>query len=300
MSNGRSFTLAIRFQDNESMPYGRDFRVDKPYVKGVNMRKILNGICLLCMVICFSACTAAPAVQDVAAPEFPWENGYEATVAALKGQGVDFTADPGADGYQPSVRMDSGTLFGVDASELILWFNKDGTLTSVNAYVALAGRETLQANMEAAMGAPAESCRPAMRDAAMGSYRIAVPQQSVLNENYLAWHSARPLAEAWSEEQQAEWKASVKEPLVEQGVDFTSDTYQASGSWGALDGYVGDAALDAFLQNSWGKNCRADPGRYTLPSQAQPRLHPLALTQLQNPLFARRTGGGAVGLLTGK
>ena len=151
--------------------------------------------------------------------------------------------------------MDSGTLFGVDASEVILWFNTEGALTSVNAYVAAADRETLQANMETAMGAPAESYRPTMRGAALGgaSFLIEVPQESILNENYLAWHSAQPLAEAWSEEQQAEWKASVKDPLVEQGADFASGTYQASGSWGAMDGYEGDAALDAFLQNSWEK-----------------------------------------------
>ena len=42
-----------------------------------------------------------------------------------RSRGADFTADPGADGYQPSVRMDSGTLFGVDASEVILWFNTE-------------------------------------------------------------------------------------------------------------------------------------------------------------------------------
>ena len=94
-----------------------------------------------------------------------------------------------------------------------------------------------------------------MRGAALGgaSFLIEVPQESILNENYLAWHSAQPLAEAWSEEQQAEWKASVKDPLVEQGADFASGTYQASGSWGAMDGYEGDAALDAFLQHSWEK-----------------------------------------------
>lgn len=32
LSNGRSFTLAVVFQDNELMPYGHDFRVDEPYV----------------------------------------------------------------------------------------------------------------------------------------------------------------------------------------------------------------------------------------------------------------------------
>ena len=209
----------------------------------------------LCLAAVLAACAAAPAEKDIAAPEYPWTNNYDQTVAMLEEQGADFTADPGADGYQPSVRMDSGTLFGVDASEVILWFNTEGALTSVNAYVAAADRETLQANMETAMGAPAESYRPAMRGAALGgaSYRIEVPQESILNENYLAWHSAQPLAEAWSEEQQAEWKASVKDPLVEQGADFASDTYQASGSWGAMDGYEGDAALDAFLQNSWEK-----------------------------------------------
>ena len=149
----------------------------------------------LCLALALAACTAAPADKDIAAPEFPWANGYDQTVAALEEQGVDFTADPGADGYQPSVRMDSGTLFGVDASEVILWFNTEGALTSVNAYVAAADRETLQANMETAMGAPAESYRPAMRGAALGgaSFLIEVPQESILNENYLAWHSAQPL-----------------------------------------------------------------------------------------------------------
>ena len=154
----------------------------------------------LCLALALAACAAAPADKDIAAPEFPWANGYDETVAALEEQGADFTADPGADGYQPSVRMDSGTLFGVDASEVILWFNTEGALTSVNAYVAAADRETLQANMETAMGAPAESYRPAMRGAALGgpSFLIEVPQESILNENYLAWHSAQPLAEAWS------------------------------------------------------------------------------------------------------
>lgn len=220
------------------------------------MKHFLGNGLALALALALAACTAAPAAQDIAAPEFPWANGYDETVAALEEQGAAFTADPGAEGYQPSVRMDSGTLFGVEASEVVLWFNAEGALTSVNAYVDAADRETLQANMEAAMGAPAESYRPAMRGAALGttpSYLIEVPQESVLNENYLAWHSAQPLAEAWGEEQQAEWKASVKDPLAAQGADFASDTYQASGSWGAMDGYVGDAALDAFLQNSWEK-----------------------------------------------
>ena len=67
----------------------------------------------LCLALALAACAAAPADKDIAAPEFPWANGYDETVAALQERGADFTADPGADGYQPSVRMDSGTLFGV-------------------------------------------------------------------------------------------------------------------------------------------------------------------------------------------
>ena len=219
------------------------------------MKGIHNTMAAIAAALMLTACAAAPAEQDIAAPEFPWANGYDQTVAALEEQGAEFAADPGDETYAPNIQLDSGTLFGVDASEVILWFNTEGALTSVNAYVAAADRETLQANMETAMGAPVESYRPAMRGAALGGapYRIEVPQESILSENYLAWHSAQPLAEAWSEEQQAEWKASVKDPLVEQGANFASGTYQASGSWGAMDGYEGDAALDAFLQNSWEK-----------------------------------------------
>ena len=56
----------------------------------------------LCLALALAACTAVPADKDIAAPEFPWANGYDETVAALEEQGTEFTADPGADGYHPA------------------------------------------------------------------------------------------------------------------------------------------------------------------------------------------------------
>ena len=45
-----------------------------------------------CLALALAACTAAPADKDIAAPEFPWANGYDQTVAALEEQGAGWTA----------------------------------------------------------------------------------------------------------------------------------------------------------------------------------------------------------------
>lgn len=212
----------------------------------------------LCLAAVLAACTAAPAEKDIAAPEFPWANGYDQTVAALEEQGADFTADPGADGYQPSVRMDSGTLFGVDASEVILWFNTEGALTSVNAYVAAADRETLQANMETAMGAPADSYQPVTTGSGLmnaPSFGITVSVKRIaLDDDHLLWHSEQPLSQTWSQDQQEEWKDSLRTPLLEAGSDMASNVSLArSESQGDVIQYTGDVALDAYLEYQWEK-----------------------------------------------
>ena len=222
----------------------------------------------LCLALALAACTAAPADKDIAAPEFPWANGYDETVAALQERGADFTADPGADGYQPSVRMDSGTLFGVDASEVILWFNTEGALTSVNAYVAAADRETLQANMETAMGAPADSYQPVTTGSGLmnaPSFGITVSVKRIaLDDDHLLWHSEQPLSQTWSQDQQEEWKDSLRTPLLEAGGDMTSKVSLArSESQGDVIQYTGDVALDAYLEYQWEKTAelyRLDDG----------------------------------------
>ena len=145
-------------------------------------------VAALCLALALAACAAAPTDKDIAAPEFPGRMVTTRRWRRWKSRAPISPPTPARTATSPASAWTAAPCSAWMPARVILWFNTEGALTSVNAYVAAADRETLQANMETAMGAPAESYRPAMRGAALGgaAFLIEVPQESILNENYLA------------------------------------------------------------------------------------------------------------------
>lgn len=222
----------------------------------------------LCLAAVLAACTAAPAEKDIAAPEYPWTNNYDQTVALLEEQGADFTADPGTDDSQPSIQLDGGTLFGVDATSVSLGFTRNGELTTVLAQMDTDKQQALQTAMEKAMGDPADSYQPVttgseLMDAPSCGISVTV-KRIALDDDHLLWHSEQPLSQTWSQDQQETWKKSLRTPLLEAGGDMTSKVSLARReSQGDVIQYTGDVALDAYLEYQWEKTAelyRLDDG----------------------------------------
>ena len=119
----------------------------------------LPAAAALAAALLLAAC--APA-QDgpPQAPEYPWTDRYEQTLAALNEAGADYeVADDAATGA--SVTMESGELFGVPVQDLYLRFDTNGTLEGVRGVVAPEQTDAMQAAMRKALGDPVDSYCPA-------------------------------------------------------------------------------------------------------------------------------------------
>lgn len=217
----------------------------------------LPAAAALAAALLLAAC--APA-QDgpPQAPEYPWTDRYEQTLAALDEAGADYeVADDAATGA--SVTMESGELFGVPVQDLYLRFDTNGTLEGVRGMVAPEQTDAMQAAMRKALGDPVDSYCPASYSA-LEEFGVHL-STDLVSLGGLYWHEEQPLSETLPEKDGLTPAQQWQKALEATGrVDLTEKeprTITVNGEERTL--WYGTEALEQFLANNWEYLARYEP-----------------------------------------
>ena len=217
----------------------------------------LPATAALAAALLLAAC--APA-QDgpPQAPEYPWTDSCEQTLAALDEAGADYeVADDAATGV--SVTMESGELFGVPVQDLYLRFDTNGTLEGVNGVVAPEQTDAMQAAMRKALGDPVDSYCPASYSA-LAEFGVEL-SADLVSQGGLYWHEEQPLSETLPEKDGLTPAQQWQNALEATGrVDLTEKeprTITVNGEERTL--WYGTEALEQFLANNWEYLARYEP-----------------------------------------
>ena len=210
----------------------------------------LPAAAALAAALLLAAC--APA-QDgpPQAPEYPWTDSCEQTLAALDEAGADYeVTDDAATGV--SVTMESGELFGVPVQDLYLLFDDNGM-------VAPEQTDAMQAVMRKALGDPVDSYCPADYSA-LGEFGVRL-STDLVPLGGLYWHEEQPLSETLPEKDGLTPAQQWQNALEATGrVDLTEKeprTITVNGEERTL--WYGTEALEQFLANNWEYLARYEP-----------------------------------------
>lgn len=203
----------------------------------------------LAAALLLAACAPAQSGPPQA-PEYPWTDSYEQTLAALDEAGADYeVADDAATGV--SVTMESGELFGVPVQDLYLLFDDNGTLEGVSGMVAPEQTDAMQAAMRKALGDPVDSYCPASYNA-LEEFGVRL-STDLVPLGGLYWHEEQPLSETLPEKDGLTPAQQWQKALEATGrVDLTEKeprTITVNGEERTL--WYGTEALEQFLANNW-------------------------------------------------
>ena len=220
-------------------------------------RTMLYAAAVSLAALLLAAC--APA-QDgpPQAPEYPWTDSYEQTLAALDEAGADYEVVEDAS-YGADVTMESGELFGVPVQDLYLRFDTNGTLEGVSGVVAPEQTDAMQAAMRKALGDPVDSYCPASYGG-MGGFEVRL-STDLVPLGGLYWHEEQPLGETLPEKDGLSPAQQWQRALEATGrVDLTEKeprTITVNGEERTL--WYGTEALEQFLANNWEYLARYEP-----------------------------------------
>lgn len=219
-------------------------------------RTMLYAAAVSLAALLLAACTPA---QDgpPQAPEYPWTDSYEQTLAALDEAGVDYEVVEDAS-YGADVTMESGELFGVPVQDLYLRFDTNGTLEGVSGVVAPEQTDAMQAAMRKALGDPVDSYCPASYGG-MGGFEVRL-STDLVPLGGLYWHEEQPLGETLPEKDGLTPAQQWQKALEAAGVDLTEKepgTATVNGEERTI--WYGTEALEQFLANNWEYLARYEP-----------------------------------------
>ena len=216
----------------------------------------LPAAAALAAALLLAAC--APA-QDgpPQAPEYPWTDSYEQTLAALDEAGADYeVVDDATTGV--SVTMESGELFGVPVQDLQLLFDANGALEVVSGVVAPEQTDAMQDAMRKALGDPVDSYCPASYGG-MGGFEVRL-STDLVPLGGLYWHEEQPLGETLPEKDGLTPAQQWQNALEAAGRDLTEKepgTATVNGEERTI--WYGTEALEQFLANNWEYLARYEP-----------------------------------------
>ena len=216
----------------------------------------LPAAAALAAALLLAAC--APA-QDgpPQAPEYPWTDSYEQTLAALDEAGADYEVVEDAS-YGADVTMESGELFGVPVQDLYLRFDTNGTLEGVSGVVAPEQTDAMQAAMRKALGDPVDSYCPASYSA-LEEFGVHL-STDLVSLGGLYGHEEQPLSETLPEKDGLTPAQQWQKALEAAGQDLTEKepgTTTVNGEERTL--WYGTEALEQFLANNWESLARYEP-----------------------------------------
>ncbi len=217
----------------------------------------LPAAAALAAALLLAAC--APA-QDgpPQAPEYPWTDSCEQTLAALDEAGADYeVADDAATGV--SVTMESGELFGVPVQDLYLRFDTNGTLEGVSGVVAPEQTDAMQAAMRKALGDPVDSYCPASYSA-LAEFGVEL-SADLVSQGGLYWHEEQPLSETLPEKDGLTPVQQWQKGLEAAGITLTEEGPETITAANGEERTVwhGTEALEQFLANNWEYLARYEP-----------------------------------------
>lgn len=182
---------------------------------------------------------------EMQVPEYPWDTTQPALAETL-------ADDAGATVSDESIQIEAGTLFGVQAQDIILGFD-GGQLNSVLATVPAENRDAMLKAMQKALGDPVDSYAPAVLNALDSEFSVRISSEQVIPERTFYWHSPQPLSETWPEAAQdsliSAWREHYEQTDGLSWENRPATTSTVNGEETAT--YYGDEAAQAYLDNNY-------------------------------------------------
>lgn len=200
----------------------------------------------LLAALCLAGCSGSGTAQagQPEAPEYPWADSYETTVAALDEAGADY--ESAMDEAMGSILLTGGALFGVPTQAISLTYGGDGSLQAVTGMVAADNCAAMEQAMRSALGDPVESYRPAVYSTLDGMEVYL--SDDLVPLGLLCWHSDQPLSETLPDNAVEAWQQALEQT----GLRFEeepAETITVNGEERTL--WHGTEALEQYLANNW-------------------------------------------------
>lgn len=226
-----------------------------------------RGAAALLAAVCLAACsgTADTGSQNPEAPEYPWADSYDTTLAVLDEAGADYETEH--DDTSANIMLDGGELFGVPVESLYLLYTEEGELQAVNGMVASENFDAMEKALRKTLGDPVESYCPASYTA-LGNFESYLTTDLVPLGG-LYWHNDRPLSETLPDVDGQSAADRWQQALEASGQtvdDEPAGTITVNGEERTL--WHGREAMDQYLANNWEYAVTFEPtgdqGRLTL------------------------------------
>ena len=209
-----------------------------------------RGAAALLAAVCLAACSgpADAGSQIPEAPEYPWADSYDTTLAALDEAGTDY--ETAQDDTSASITMEGGELFGVPVDSVYLLYTGAGELQAVSGTVAGGNSDAMEQALRSALGDPVDSYCPA-------TYSALSNFESYLSDDLAAsgdlyWHNDRPLSETLPDVDGQSAADRWQQALEASGQtvdDEPAGTITVNGEERTL--WHGREAMDQYLANNW-------------------------------------------------
>ena len=206
-----------------------------------------------------------PAKASYAVPEYPWTLTLEEACRQLEEAGTAYTLGEDGGGTNTLLSIEEGEVLKLAAQNITLQFDAESQLTGISWDAAGEQRDAVEKALRSIAGDPVESYTPAVFGQFLlgggrwtneadeplfsvyldTSYRLA-------DGEFLVWHSSAPLAETWSEDEQALWIQGYKDIWQPQGLSFAdapADSWQRNGEETTVS--HGQETWDAWFENNW-------------------------------------------------
>ena len=193
-----------------------------------------------------------------AVSEFPWGMTTEQAKEQLDADGVVYTEETTE--QTTTLFVEKGQLFSIDSSQITLEFDAEQQLKGITGLVNGTQFDRLKKEIEAVAGTPVTSYTPAaihtipdwVDENGNPLFSVYLDDSFALDENFLIWHSAKPLSATWTEEERQQWMEAMQAILEPQGYSFadaSTDIWQKNGE--ELTVWHGQEAWDAWFENNW-------------------------------------------------
>ena len=206
-----------------------------------------------------------PAKASYAVPEYPWTLTLEEACRQQEEAGTAYTLGEDGGGTDTHLSIEEGEVLELAAQNITLQFDAASQLTGISWDAAGEQRDAVEKALCSIAGDPVESYAPAVfgpfllgggrwtNEAGEPLFSVYLDTSYRLADGeFLVWHSSAPLAETWSEDEQALWIQGYKDIWQPQGLSFAdapADSWQRNGEETTV--WHGQEAWDAWFENNW-------------------------------------------------